>query len=130
PPNTPFIGQNGRYGENNRSEVGKPMAQFYGYVFEGLYMTQEEVDNEPTSESEGSTIGTAKMKDVNGDGKISPDDRTLIGDPNPDFIFGLTNTLSYKNFDFNVIISGQYGNDIINMLDEDLLNLDGVFNMR
>lgn len=130
PPNTPFIGNNGRYGQTNRSEKGKPIAQFYGYIFEGLYMSQAEVENSPIAEAEGSTIGTSKMKDVNGDGKITPDDRTLIGNPNPDFIYGMTNTMAYKNFDFNVIISGQYGNDIINMLDEDLFNIDGVFNMK
>jgi len=70
------------------------------------------------------------MRDVNGDGKITPDDRTLIGNPNPDFIFGITNSLTYKNFDFNIIVSGQYGNEVINMLDEDQFNIDGVFNMN
>lgn len=130
PPNTPFIGNNGRYGQTNRSEEGQPIAQFYGYIFEGLYVDQADLENSPIAEAEGSTIGTAKMRDVNGDGVITPDDRTLIGDPNPDFIFGLTNSLSYKNFDFNMVISGQYGNDVINMLDEDLLNIDGVFNMK
>lgn len=130
PPNTPFIGNNGRYGQNNRSEAGQPIAQFYGYIFEGIYTSQADVENSPIAETEGSTIGTSKMRDVNGDGRITPDDRTLIGDPNPDFIFGITNSLSYKNFDFNMIISGQYGNEVINMLDEDLFNIDGVFNMH
>lgn len=130
PPNTPFIGNNGRYGQTNRSEAGQPIAQFYGYIFEGLYKDQADVENSPIAEAEGSTVGTAKMRDVNGDGVITPDDRTLIGNPNPDFIFGMTNSLSYKNFDFNVVVSGQYGNDVINMLDEDSYNIDGVFNMK
>lgn len=129
PPNTPFIGNNGRYGQNNRSEEGYPIAQFYGYIYEGIYTSQADVENSPVAEAEGSTVGTPKMRDVNGDGKITPDDRTLIGDPNPDFIFGMTNSLTYGNFDFNLIVSGQYGNKVINMLAEDFLNNDGVFNM-
>jgi hypothetical protein len=69
------------------------------------------------------------MKDTNGDGVITPDDRTLIGNPNPDFIFGMSNSLGYNNFDFNLILSGQAGNQILNANYADYHNNDGVFNM-
>ena len=129
PPNTPFLGTKGRYDMVNVTVEGKPMAQLYGYVFEGLYKDQQDVDNSPIAAAEGSTIGTPKMRDVNGDGVITPDDKTFIGDPNPKFIFGMTNTLGYKNFDFNMIIGGQYGNKVMLDMYQDMHNLDGVFNM-
>jgi hypothetical protein len=53
--------------------------------------------------------------DISGDGVISEEDKTIIGDPNPDFIYGLNSTLSFKNFDFTVFIQGTQGNDIFNL---------------
>ena len=58
--------------------------------------------------------GLFKYKDVNGDGKIDADDRTFIGNPNPDFTYGLNISFSYKNFDFSSFFFGSQGNDIFN----------------
>lgn len=127
PPNTPFIGGGARYSGFNRTVVGQPIAQFYGYIFEGIYETQRDLDNNPKDET--SALGSAMMKDVNGDGKITPDDRTLIGNPNPDFIYGMTNSFSYGKFDLNIIISGSQGGKILNFNKQDGTNNDGVFNM-
>lgn len=127
PPNTPFIGGGPRYSGFNRTIVGGPIGQFYGYVFEGIYATQADLDKFPKEAT--SALGSARMKDVNGDNKIDANDRTLIGNPNPKFIYGMTNTLSYKNFDFNVIVAGQYGNKVLNFNMQDEHNNDGVFNM-
>ena len=127
PPNTPFIGGGPRYSGFNRSIVGHRIGEFYGYVFDGIYMTADELAKQPKEAT--SVVGSARMKDINGDGVINADDRTLIGNPNPDFIFGITNTLKYKNFDFNVIMSGQVGNKILNVNYADFHNNDGVFNM-
>ncbi len=82
-----------------RNEPGGPLGRFYGYISDG-------VDPE---------TGELMYRDVNGDGRISSSDRTYIGDPNPDFTFGMTNDLSWKGFNLNVFIQGSYGNDILNV---------------
>ena len=81
-----------------RNEPGRPLSGFYGYISDG-------VDPE---------TGELMYRDLNQDGKILPSDRTYIGDPNPDFVFGLTNSFSYKNFNLSVFLQGSYGNDIFN----------------
>lgn len=82
-----------------RNVPGRPLGSFYGYVAEG-------VDPE---------TGDMIYKDVNEDGIISASDRTYIGDPNPDFVYGLTNSFSYKGFDLSILIQGTYGNDVYNV---------------
>ncbi len=82
-----------------RNEPGGPLGRFYGYISDG-------VDPE---------TGELMYRDVNGDGRISSSDRTYIGDPNPDFTFGMTNDLSWKGFNLNIFIQGSYGNDILNI---------------
>ncbi|MGB8375855.1 MAG: SusC/RagA family TonB-linked outer membrane protein, partial [Salegentibacter sp.] len=69
----------------------------------------------PGNDSATSTApGDIRYKDLNHDGIINDDDRTFIGNPNPDFTFSLNNTLSYGNFDLNIFLQGVYGNDIFN----------------
>ncbi|GAB3907030.1 TonB-dependent receptor [Mucilaginibacter boryungensis] len=116
-----------------RTLVGKPIGQFYGYVFDGIFKNQAEANAGPKYYGTGSTTlsqaGTVRFKDLNGDGKITfPDDQTVIGDPNPDFIFGFSNNFQYKNFDFGITLSGTYGNKLKNGMEESTYNLDGVFN--
>lgn len=127
PPNTPFIGGGSRYSGFNRSIVGHRIGEFYGYVFDGIYMTAQELASQPKEAT--SVVGSTRMKDINGDGVINSDDRTLIGNPNPNFIFGMTNTFRYKNLDLNIIIAGQAGNKVMNLNYGDFHNNDGVFNM-
>jgi hypothetical protein len=70
------------------------------------------------------------MKDINGDGKITTDDRTFIGNPNPDFLYGMTNNFTYKHFDMNIVFAGSYGGQIADpLLGADAANLDGAFNL-
>lgn len=125
----PYVGQLPRGDPNNPSivQVGSPIGLFYGYKFLGVYKDQQDFDNSPKYAT--SSVGTVKMADVNGDGVINLNDLTVIGNPNPDFTFGMTNNLSYKNFDFSVVASGSYGNDIQNRTLEYIQNLDGVFNV-
>jgi len=116
-----------------RTLVGKPVGQFYGYIFDGTFKNQAEADAGPKYYGTGSTTlsqaGTVRFKDLNGDGKITfPEDQTVIGDPNPKFIFGFSNTFQYKNFDLNIAMSGTYGNKLKNGMEESTYNLDGVFN--
>lgn len=124
---TPIGGFN-EQGDFNRTAVGHPIGQFYGYVYDGVYMTQEEFDTQAKHSS--SAIGTVRMKDLNGDGVIDINDRTFIGNPNPDFIFGLTNNFSYRNWDFSFLLAGWVGAQTMNATYENTENIDGVFNMR
>ena len=81
-----------------RNEPGRSLGGFFGYISDGV--------NPET--------GELNYRDLNNDGKISSSDRTYIGDPNPDFIFGMTNNFSYKGFNLSVFLQGSYGNDIFN----------------
>lgn len=125
--NTP-IGGNGNQEDYNRTEVGKPLGMFYGYVYDGVFMTQEEYEAGPKHVS--SMVGTVRMKDLDGNGVIDNKDRTFIGDPNPDCIFGMTNNFSWKDFDASVVFTGSLGGDLIDATYEWTENIDGVFNVR
>ncbi|MBW8333570.1 MAG: TonB-dependent receptor [Prolixibacteraceae bacterium] len=130
--NNTHIGGNSTIGDYNRTQVGHPLGQFMGFINDGVYMTQEEFDTQPKHTS--SMVGTARMKDLSGpngvpDGIIDMNDRTIIGDPNPDFLYGLTNEFYYKNFDASVVIAGAVGGDIIDGTYEWTENIDGVFNV-
>ena len=111
------------------SEIGKPLYNFYGYVVEGVYESLEDIENSPRAEkypSDGKFdrsntvwVGDIKFKDISGpdgvpDGVIDDHDRTVIGNPMPDFTFGWTNTFRYGNFDLSVFLNGSYGNDVLN----------------
>ena len=100
-----------------RIQVGHPLGAFYGFVYEGLYKDAADLANSPkyVSGSQHSDIGTIKVKDINGDGKIDDvNDRTFIGDPTPKFSGGLTNNFTYKNFDLNIHMSFSVGGQILN----------------
>ncbi len=113
------------------TQVGKPLGQFYGLIQEGVYKNQADFDASPKATD--SQVGTIKYKDVNGDGKITyggdHDDRTIIGNPFPSALIGMTNTFNYKNFDLAIVCSGSIGNDLMVMSDQGTTNLDGVFNV-
>jgi outer membrane receptor protein involved in Fe transport len=111
-----------------RNQEGHVLGEFYGFVFDGLYKDQADLANSPKSQISGSTsdVGTIKLKDINPDKAITESDRTFIGNPNPDFLFGFTNQVSYKNFDLSVTMAGSYGGKILNPSKwAYLTNLDG-----
>lgn len=116
------------------SEVGKPLYNFYGYVTDGVYKDYDDLINSPKPESSTPSdgvyhpytttyIGDLKFKDLNGDGKITEDDRTVIGNPLPKFTFGFNNTFRWKGFDLNIFLNGSYGNDVFNYLSMSLTNM-------
>ncbi|HWB91605.1 MAG TPA: TonB-dependent receptor [Puia sp.] len=116
------------YSWPNIEMVGQPVGVFFGYVNEGVYMTTQDFNASPKDVT--SKVGTVKMKDVNKDGRITTDDRTVIGNPNPDFLYGMTNSFSYKRWDMNIVIAGSYGGKIADpLLGQDGNNLDGAFNI-
>ena len=120
------------YGAFHITQVGQPFGQFYGMVKQGYYQRADEVKNSPSIPGR-SSVGTIKFKDTNGDGVITyggdADDRAIIGTPFPKFVYGLTNTLQYGNFDFSVVASGSYGNQLWVRHLYSTANLDAVFNM-
>lgn len=98
---------------------GYPVNAFYGFVTNGLFQTQQEVDNyavqvpgeDPFNRT---SAGDIRFKDLNNDGKIDDNDRTYIGNPNPKFIFAINNTIEWRGFDLSIFLQGVYGNDIFN----------------
>lgn len=101
-----------------RSELGMPIAYFYGYQTNGIFQTQAEVFQHIGSTGEvlqpNAKPGDVRFVDVNKDGILNPEDRTMIGNPHPDWTFGLNGSFNYKQFDLAFLVTGTYGNDIFN----------------
>ena len=95
-----------------KTEPGQPIGSFFGYKVNGVYQTQEEIDN--SASMPGVEPGDLNFADVDGDGDIDGDDRTYIGSPIPDFTYGLNLSASYKGFDVSATVNGQMGAQIFN----------------
>jgi TonB-linked SusC/RagA family outer membrane protein len=96
-----------------RTEVGRPIGSFFGFVTDGIFQTQSEV-NSHAFQSENTSPGDIRFKDLNGDGIIDEKDQTFIGSPIPKFLYGFTAEFKYKGFDLQMFWQGTYGNDIYN----------------
>lgn len=107
--------------------VGQPMGVYYGYKVDHLFTDEADVLNAAVqvedpknpgvnlyNKKSGVYVGDIKFQDLNSDGVIDDNDQTVIGNPNPDFTFGFTNTLEYKGFEFKIGVNGSYGGDILN----------------
>ena len=109
------VATNGTFGGNGvKSVIGYPMGAQVGYVADGIFKSQEEIDNHATQEGAG--LGRIRWKDLTGDGKITEADQTWIYNPVPDFTYGFNIYLEYKNFDFTAFFQGVQGVDIISDL--------------
>lgn len=109
------VAANGTFGGNGvKSVIGHPMGAQVGYVCDGIFKSQEEIDNHATQEGAG--LGRMRWKDLDDDGKITELDQTWIYDPVPDFTYGFNIYLEYKNFDFTAFFQGVQGVDIISDL--------------
>lgn len=111
-----------------KTVVGKPIGQFWGYKVIGMFNKPEDFyykdaqgNVKQVALPEGETIGKNEawlgdfiFADINGDGVITNDDQTFIGNPEPKFTWGFGNTFSYKGFDLTVFFTGSYGNDVVN----------------
>ncbi|MBK7872755.1 MAG: TonB-dependent receptor [Saprospiraceae bacterium] len=130
-----------------RTTAGYPLGLFYGYQVEGIFQDQQDILNHAvqiqapgsvTSErpngsnlvdkQSGVWIGDMKFRDVNGDGVINTNDQTIIGDPNPEFTFGVNNTFSYGSLDLTVYLTGSYGADILNYSRVQIEGQSSIFN--
>jgi TonB-linked SusC/RagA family outer membrane protein len=115
--------QGGVFGSNgaiylSRSQVGKPVSSFYGYVYQGLFTNQADLNSAPDESAMGITktngLGHMKYQDRNKDGVINTQDETYLGNPNPKFSYGYNLDLYYSNFDLGILLQGVYGNKIFN----------------
>jgi TonB-linked SusC/RagA family outer membrane protein len=108
-----LIGGNLANGQTvTQSRVGLPIGAFYGYKTDGIFQNQSELDSYPhLSQAEA---GDLRFVDVNNDGQINGDDRTYIGSPIPDFVFGMNFNFNLRNWDLSFDFQGQYGNEIFN----------------
>lgn len=115
------------FGERNevyRAIVGQPAIQFYGYKSDGVWTSFEEVAAAKALTDENGTlftyskfapiVGGLKVQNINNDNKIDAEDRVVLGDPFPDFTWGITNIFTYKNFDLSFLLQGVQGVDVIN----------------
>lgn len=96
----------------NRTTVGLPIGYFYGYTVEGIYQSYADKLKSPVNTEFAYGPGDLKYKDMNGDGKINTADRSIIGNPTPDFSYGGNISLSYKGLDLGVDMGGVYGNEV------------------
>jgi TonB-dependent starch-binding outer membrane protein SusC len=119
-----FFAQESRRWPGNqfiRNQVGSPVSSFYGYVVDGFWQSQADIDNANANAPSGTYqsqagVGRFKYRDVTGDGEITPDDRTILGDPNPDFTYGIDLGFNFRNIDLNMFWYGSQGNDIWNQV--------------
>ena len=96
----------------SRVSEGYPIGYFYGYKVAGVYQNETDIETSAPNQVASVKPGDLKFADVNGDGIISEKDRTMIGNPTPDFTYGFSVNLGYKNFDLSVDMMGVYGNEV------------------
>jgi TonB-dependent starch-binding outer membrane protein SusC len=118
----PFL--NGYYSPTiydfTKTEEGKPIGYFYGYKANGIFQSQDEIDNYTNAKGEivtqeGARPGDLRYVDVNEDGEITAEDYTDLGNPFPDFTYGLNLNFNYKGFDLGMSFYGVQGNEVMNV---------------
>jgi len=107
------------YFDCNVHKVGYPVAAFYGYVTDGIFQTQEEVDNHAiqtvgSNPYTSTQPGDIRFKDLNNDGVINEDDRTILGSPTPTWTFSMNNRFEFYGVDIEIYLQGAAGNKIYN----------------
>ncbi|NJB71937.1 TonB-linked SusC/RagA family outer membrane protein [Saonia flava] len=112
-PDTRFFGSSRRVPALTVTQAGSPLSSFYGFKTEGIFQSQAEADAWPEY-GDYNAPGKLKVTDINNDGEINDDDRTVIGNPHPDFTYGINIDLTYKNLALNIFGNGSQGNEIYN----------------
>ncbi len=102
----------GERGEMYLTRVGDPLVQFYGYKTQGVWISADEIANNPSNVSDAP--GGLRAVNVNGDNVIDANDFTVIGNPLPDFTWGISNNFTYKSFDLSFLLQGVVGAEIVN----------------
>lgn len=114
-----YLGNNVSTGNNFKSPAnafiqGQEVGLFWGYKTAGIYQDQNAADAGPTVNGNPNQAGDVIFVDVNGDGNVNDADKTNIGNPNPDFTYGINTNLTYKNFTLSMLFNGVQGNNILN----------------
>jgi TonB-linked SusC/RagA family outer membrane protein len=130
PEDAPILSR-GAAGIRHITRVGDPIGSYYGYVVDGVYQSEEEIQN--ASEDQvtgpgGASPGDFRFKDINGDEEITSEDRTVTGSYQPDFTYGIANQFQYRGFDLRVFLQGVRGREILNLTARHLKN--GEFNFN
>lgn len=106
-----------------KTVMGGPVGEFFGYKVKDIFRSADQLRKAPLqfgrsviNSSAGTWLGDIQYEDVNNDGKVDAQDQTFLGNPNPAFTYGFTNTFSYKSFDLSIFLQGAYGGEIVNML--------------
>ena len=110
PDGRPIFGSAPNANNSFITKPGYPIASFYGYVYQGVFMNQAELDEYP--HLSGDKVGDGRYLDVNKDGKMDQNDKDIIGDNNPTFTAGFNNNFSYKNFTLGLQFTGVYGSQL------------------
>lgn len=103
-----------------------PINVFYGYVTDGIFQTPEEVRAHAVQS--GAEPGDIRFRDLNNDGVINEQDRTVIGNPNPTWLFSMNNRLSYKGFELSIYLQGVAGNKIYNRTRSVMESMSAAYN--
>lgn len=111
-----------------KTEVGQPFGQFFGYQAVGVFKTNEEAIAGPQWAAGGSVAGDLKFKDLNGDGKITADDRMSLGTNQPSFNYGFNGRVSYGNFELDFIFQGSEGSEALSLLHRFIGVNSGIYN--
>lgn len=123
-----YLGESSIVDYVTKTAVGQPIGAFFGYVTDGIFNTWDEVEAsaqfEPGKNRSSQTTrpGDFRFKDLNGDHQITAEDRTYLGSPLPDFVFGVPMNVGYKNWDLSIFFQGQTGNEVFNVMDYYLNN--------
>lgn len=109
-----FVGNDINMTKVQVNSEGHPIGSFYGYVTNGIFQNQQEVDRYAIQVPGGTAPGDIRFRDLDNNGVINADDRTYIGNPSPEWTFSMNNTFAYKEFDLQIFLQGVAGNDIYN----------------
>ncbi|MFK8273473.1 SusC/RagA family TonB-linked outer membrane protein [Capnocytophaga canimorsus] len=123
----PITGGDYKNGSATRTEEGESIGFFYGYKTAGLFQSQAEIDNWAIQQGKDNSAlqpGDLKFVDVTGDGTVDDKDRTKIGSPDPDFIYGVNLGVNYKGWELNAFVQGSQGNEIFNAMKTHLYQFD------
>jgi len=127
PSGDPILSSGGA-GNRHITQIGSPIGSYYGYQTDGIYQTQAEIDAGPEDKIATPRPGDFKWVDVNGDGIIDPQDRTIVGNYLPDFTYGITNTFGYDAFSLSFLIQGVSGSEVLNLTRRHMGNGEANYN--
>ncbi|MEP1151689.1 MAG: TonB-dependent receptor [Balneola sp.] len=126
----------GAAGVRHITQIGSTVGSYYGYKVDRVYQNQAEIDADNASAPGGdydllaanTAPGDFRFADVNGDGVVNSDDRTVLGSYQPDFIYGISNRFNYKNIDLTIFVQGVVGREVLNLTSRHMLNGEANFN--